>query len=70
MRNHAGAERCDSLLAAYDFGAPAKQLQAIYDAQQGELDPIHLADRKTKAVEEQHVTITAKNWTEYLGDEK
>lgn len=58
------------LLAAYDFGATAKQLQAIYDAELNELDPIHLADRATKTVEEQHVTITAENWTEYLGQEK
>ncbi|GJE96190.1 questin oxidase family protein [Phanerochaete sordida] len=58
------------LLAAYDFGASAKQLQAIYDAELDELDPIHLADRATKTVEEQHVTITAENWTEYLGQEK
>ncbi|EKM49645.1 uncharacterized protein PHACADRAFT_265208 [Phanerochaete carnosa HHB-10118-sp] len=58
------------LLAAYDFGATAKQLQAIYDADKDGLDPIHLADRATKTVEEQHVTIIAENWTEYLGQEK
>ncbi|THG94331.1 hypothetical protein EW026_g7119 [Hermanssonia centrifuga] len=29
-----------------------------------------LADRKTKTVEEQHVSITSANWTEYLGEEK
>ena len=59
-----------SLLAAYDFGASAKQLQAIYDREQEGLDPVHLADRKTKTVEEQHVEITTKNWTEFLGQEK
>ncbi|KAJ3523135.1 hypothetical protein NM688_g8777 [Phlebia brevispora] len=58
------------LLAAYDFGASAAQLQAIYDTEKDGLDPLHLADRKTKAVEEQIVTITSTNWTDYLGEEK
>lgn len=59
-----------SLLAAYDLGAPAKLLQAIYDNEAKDLDPIHMADRATKLVEEQHVDITLRNWTEFLGQHK
>lgn len=59
-----------SLLAAYDLGAPAKLLQAIYDNEAKDLDPIHMADRTTKLVEEQHVDITLRNWTEFLGQHK
>ena len=61
---------CTSLLAAYDLGASAKQLQEIYDREKEGLSPLHLADRKTNTVEEQHVEITLSNWTEYLGQEK
>ncbi|KAI0917006.1 hypothetical protein AcW2_007254 [Taiwanofungus camphoratus] len=58
------------LLAAYDLGAPAKLLQAIYDQDAPTQSPIHLANRKDHVVEEQHVTVTSHNWTEYLGKEK
>ncbi|KAH8104504.1 hypothetical protein BXZ70DRAFT_887737 [Cristinia sonorae] len=58
------------LLAAYDLGAPPKLLQAIFDAEKEGLDPIHLADRKEKKVEEQHVNIDKTNWQQYLGQEK
>lgn len=51
-----------SLLAAYDLGAPAKLLQAIFDAEKSDLDPIHLADRKEKKVEEQRVDMNKTNW--------
>lgn len=61
--------RC-SILAAYDLGASAKQLQAIYDRTKDSLDDINLADRKTKAIEKQQVEITSKNWPEFLGQEK
>lgn len=60
----------DSLLAAYDLGAPVKLLQSIYDAQLSGLDPIHLADRQTKTVEEQHVDMNKTNWQQYVGNEK
>ncbi|KAI0086580.1 hypothetical protein BDY19DRAFT_894614 [Irpex rosettiformis] len=53
------------ILATYDLGASAKQLQAIYDAEKDGLDDINLA-----AVEEQHVNMTSNNWTEFLGEEK
>ena len=59
-----------SILAAYDLGATAEQLAVIYDSEKEGLDPIHLADRKSKAVEQQHVQILPSNWTEYLGQEK
>lgn len=59
-----------SILAAYDLGASAQHLQAIYDTDKDGLDPIHLANRKTKAVEEQHVDMTPANWHKYLGVEK
>lgn len=59
-----------SLLAAYDLGAPEHLLQAIYDDEKNNLSPLHLADRKTGAVEVQKVTVNAQNWTQYLGEEK
>ncbi|KZT11996.1 uncharacterized protein LAESUDRAFT_641939 [Laetiporus sulphureus 93-53] len=58
------------LLAAYDLGAPPKLLEAICDAEKGSLSPLHLANRKEGFVEEQHITLTSHNWTEYLGQEK
>ncbi|KAI0689698.1 hypothetical protein BC835DRAFT_229768 [Cytidiella melzeri] len=58
------------ILAAYDLGVAAQQLEAIYNAEKEGLDDIHLADRKTKVVEEQHLNISPKNWTEFLGQEK
>ncbi len=61
--------RC-SILAAYDLGASAKQLQAIYDCTKDSLDGINLADRKSKTIEKQRVEITSKNWHEILGQEK
>ena len=59
-----------SLLAAYDLGASPQLLQYIYDVGGRDLDSIHLADRRTKTVAEQHVTLTAEDWTKYLGREK
>ena len=59
-----------SILAAYDLGASASQLEAIYKREEDDLDPIHLADRKARVVEEQHVKIAQINWTEYVGQEK
>lgn len=59
-----------SILAAYDFGATAQQLELIYQSEKKDLDDIHLADRSTKKVEEQHVEINAKNWTQYVGQDK
>ncbi|KAI0801750.1 hypothetical protein BC629DRAFT_1581168 [Irpex lacteus] len=58
------------ILAAYDLGASAKQLQAIYDCTKDSLDDINLADRKSKTIEKQRVEITSKNWPEFLGQEK
>ncbi|KAH9841517.1 uncharacterized protein C8Q71DRAFT_700804 [Rhodofomes roseus] len=58
------------LLAAYDLGAPAKLLQAIYDQERSGLSPIHLADRSKDVVEKQETAITLQNWTKYLGQEK
>lgn len=58
-----------SLLAAYDLGAPAKLLQAIFDTTEPDLDPIHLANKKEEKVEEQHVAMNGKNWQQYLGNE-
>ena len=60
----------DSILAAYDLGASAKQLQAIFDHEQGGLSPIHLADRRAGTVEVQDMKITAENWRQYVGEEK
>lgn len=59
-----------SILAAYDLGASAKQLQAIYDSELNGLSPIHLADRKAGTVQVQDVEITGDNWREHLGEEK
>ena len=61
---------CSSLLAAYDFGASAKQLEAIYDAEQKELNDIHTIDRRNNIIEEQKMAITGENWTEFLGQDK
>lgn len=58
------------MLAAYDLGAPANQLEAIYNLEQKELEDINTADRKTKLVEKQDVNINIQNWTEYLGQDK
>lgn len=60
----------NSLLAAYDLGAPAPLLQSIYDANIKGLVPLHAVDLKTGAVEEQKVRITTQNWTEFLGQAK
>lgn len=59
-----------SLLAAYDLGAPPNLLQAIFDSEENGLDPLHTADRKENKVEEQHVDMNKTNWQQYVGDEK
>ncbi|KAL4251919.1 Questin oxidase-like protein [Abortiporus biennis] len=58
------------LLAAYDLGAPASLLQAIYDQEKRGLADIHTVDRVNKVVEEQHVDITDHDWTKYLGQDR
>lgn len=52
-----------SLLAAYDLGAPAVLLQAIYDTERQILKPI---DGETD-VPSEHVKIVPDNFTKYLG---
>jgi hypothetical protein len=52
-----------SILAAYDLGAPAKVLQAIYDTEAKILRPIDSVEKK--ALE----NLTQQNWTNYLGQE-
>jgi Questin oxidase-like len=60
----------DSLLAAYDLGAPPELLKAIYDKERSDLLPIYTANRPQKIVKQQDVRIDTKNWTKYLGQEK
>lgn len=57
------------LLASYSFGASAKQLQAIVDSQNENLDPIHLNDPETQPIDDA-VVITGETWTQYVGQEK
>ena len=57
-------------MAAYDLGATAKQLQAIYDAEKGDLDDINLTHRNTSTAVEEHLDLTVTNWSEFLGEEK
>ena len=57
-------------MAAYDLGATAKQLQAIYDAENGDLDDINLTPRNANAAVKEHLDLTVTNWTEFLGEEK
>jgi hypothetical protein len=54
-----------SLLSAYDLGAPAKVLQAIYDSASPPLNPIDHGLGKNEFQQ-----ITEKNWSEFLGQEK
>jgi Questin oxidase-like len=54
-----------SLLSAYDMGAPAKVLQAIYDSAAAPLNPIGYGLSKNEVVQ-----IDENNWFNYLGDEK
>lgn len=59
-----------SLLAAYDLGATAKLLQAIYDQEKKTLSPINLLDRKEQIIGTLGTVITKENWTEHIGFEK
>ena len=59
-----------SILAVYDLGATAQQLEAIYAREDHLLLPIHTADQKTKSVEEQQVQIESTNWSDFLGQDK
>ncbi|CAL1713313.1 unnamed protein product [Somion occarium] len=61
FHNHASHH----LLAAYDLGAPAKLLEAIYDEGKKGLNPLRPDASTTK--EPYTVTITRGNWTQYLG---
>jgi hypothetical protein len=54
-----------SLLSAYDMGAPAKVLQAIYDSAAAPLNPLGFGLGKNEVVQ-----IDENNWFDYLGDEK
>lgn len=60
-----------SLLAAYDLGAPAQLIQAIYDDEAKIQRPI---DLRTNGAAPEDVpkpgVINDTNWTEYLGNEK
>jgi hypothetical protein len=56
-------EAFDSILAAFDLGAPAEVLEAIYNRDSKVLRPIHLDDRSD-------VEINCNNWKEHLGVEK
>jgi pre-mRNA-splicing factor ATP-dependent RNA helicase DHX16 len=51
-------------LAAYDLGAPAKVLQAIYDTNIQPLRPIDIVEKN------QLELVTEKNWTNFLRQEK
>lgn len=55
-----------SLLAAYDLGAPAALLQAIYDTESHIQKPI---DDENDAPLEQ-VKITPDDFTKYIGQER
>ncbi|KLO18661.1 hypothetical protein SCHPADRAFT_866161 [Schizopora paradoxa] len=58
------------LLAAYDFAAPPKVLQAIYDEEMKVQSPINLVDRQTGAVAPLDIQVTMENWTEHVGQDK
>jgi hypothetical protein len=65
------------LLAAYDLGASAELLKAIYEDESKGLLPIDVVlDSATKEakgqfdVKKDDVTIDSSNWTKYLGDQK
>jgi len=53
-------------LSAYDLGAPAKVLQAIYDSAAAPLNPINHGLSKNESVQQ----INESNWFEFLGEEK
>ena len=59
-----------SLLAAYDLAASEEVLSAIYKAEAEVQSPINLIDRKEQVTGPPEATITEKNWTEYVGQEK
>jgi hypothetical protein len=61
---------CDSLLAAYDLGAPAKLLQAIYNEEQKMQRPVDLGNKET-TIENVNVSdITKENWQTFLGKDR
>jgi Questin oxidase-like len=59
-----------SLLAAYDLGASAKVLQAIYDEDVKIQRNIDLGDKDTTIGEIELENLTLENWTTFLGEEK
>jgi len=61
---------CDSLLAAYDLGAPAKLLQAIYDEEQKMQRPVDLGNKETSIEDVSLSDITKENWQTFLGQER
>jgi hypothetical protein len=65
------AQLLDSILAAYDLGAPASLIQAIYDDEAKIQRPIDLKDNGL--VPEGVIKpgeINEANWTKWLGDAK
>ena len=59
-----------SLLAAYDLGAPAKILQAIYDEDKKMQRHIDLGETDTTIGEIELDNVTLENWTTFLGEQK
>jgi hypothetical protein len=59
-----------SLLAAYDLGAPAKILQAIYDEDTKMQRHIDLGENDTTIGEIELDNVTLENWTTFLGKQK
>ncbi|KAF8873946.1 hypothetical protein BD779DRAFT_1664309 [Infundibulicybe gibba] len=57
------------LLAAYDLGASASLLEAIYQLHAEKLLPIDTVDRANGIVKRLDLSITESNWTEFLGKE-
>ena len=58
-----------SILAAYDFGATSKQLQAIYDDEAKILKPIDTSP-SYDTPQGQQVDISITNWQTFLGNQK
>ena len=59
-----------SILALYDFGAPGKVIQDVYDLEAKVQSPINLVNRETQKVEQINLTITQENWTAHIGREE
>ncbi|TFY78458.1 hypothetical protein EWM64_g5556 [Hericium alpestre] len=70
LSSMAWAEVTLSLLAAYDLGAPADLLRAVFEEDRQDLANVFTSDLPKKVVERQDVEIHATNWTQYLGQAK